>query len=109
MFGVLRARNRGMCGLLTYIVEPIRRFPESKAQKMEAKQGANVVHGLLEGLENRGHIVVMDNFISSMPLFMELLGKDTYATGTVRANRIGLPTALAKKYLHAKSLQGHLE
>ena len=51
----------------------------------------------------------MDNFVSSVPLFMELLGKCTYATGTVRANRIGLPTALAKKLLYAKSPQGNLE
>lgn len=79
------------------------------SKKGEAKQGANVVHALLEGLENRGHIVVMDNFFSSVPLFMELLGKGTYATGTVRADRIGLPTALAKKSLYAKSPQGHLE
>ena len=50
--------------------------------------------------------MVMDNFFSSVPLFMELLGKDTFATGTVRANRIGLPTALAKKSLYAKPLKG---
>ena len=72
-------------------------------------QGANVMHGLLVGLENRGHIVVLDNFFSSIPLFVDLLGKDTYATGTVKANRIGLPTALAKKSLYAKCTQGHLK
>jgi hypothetical protein len=32
------------------------------SKRGEAKQGANVVHKLLEGLENRRHIVVMDNF-----------------------------------------------
>jgi hypothetical protein len=72
-------------------------------------QGANVVHGILLGLENRGHIVIMDIFFSSVPLFVDLLGKDTYATGTVRANRIGLPTTLAKKSLYTKCTQGHLE
>lgn len=60
-------------------------------------QGANEVHGLLVGLENRDYIVVTDNFFSSVPLFVDLLGKGTYATSTVRANHIGLPTALAKK------------
>jgi hypothetical protein len=59
-----------------------------------------VIHGLLQGLENRGHIVVMNNFFSSVPLFMDILGKDTYATGTVRTNRIGLPTALEKNSLY---------
>ena len=72
-------------------------------------QGANVVHRLLVGLENRGHMVVLDNFFSSISLFVDLLGKGTYTTRTVRANRIGLPTALAKKSLYAKCTQGHLE
>ena len=82
--------------------------PEIKGSKKgDAKQG--VVYGLLEGLENRRHIVVMDNFFSSVPLFMELLEKDTYGTGTVRANRIGLPTTLAKKSSYAKFSQRHLK
>ena len=72
-------------------------------------QGAIVVQGLLVGLENRRHIVVVDNFFSSIPLFVDLLEKCSYPTGTVRANRIDLPTALAKKSLYAKYTQGHLE
>jgi hypothetical protein len=40
---------------------------------------------------------------------MDLLGKDTYATDTVRANRIGILMALAKKSLYAMSFRGHLE
>ena len=95
-----------MCGLLRFIVEPIRGFPESKALKIGRLSKVNVVHRLLDELENRGHIVITDNFFSSVPLFMDLLGKDTYATGTVRANRIGLSTALAKKSLYIKSLNG---
>ena len=71
-------------------------------------QGANVVYGLLCGLENRGHIVVINKFFSSVPLFMELLNKGTYATGIVRANRIGLPTTLANKFLYTKCTQCHL-
>ena len=72
------------------------------SKRGEAMQGANVVHELLRGLENRGHTVIMDNFFSSVLLFINLLGKGTYATGTVKADRIGLPTALAKKSLYTK-------
>ena len=79
------------------------------SKKGEAMQGANVVQGLLVGLENRGHIVVLDKFFSSISLFVDLLEKGTYVTGMVRANRIGLPTALAKKSLYIKCTQGHLE
>ena len=69
------------------------------SKRGESKQGANMVHGLLCGLENRGHRVVMDHFFSSVLLFMDLLNKGTYATDTVRTDHIGLPTALAKKSL----------
>ena len=90
--------------------ETNKRFPGIKYSKNgEVKQGANVVHGLLRGLENKGHIVLMDSFFSSVPLFIDLLEKDTYATGTVRANYIGLLTALAKKFLYTKYTQKHLK
>jgi len=78
-------------------------------KKGEAMQGKNVMHGLLCGLENRGHIVIMANFFSLVPLFMDLLNKCTYIMGTVRANHIGLPKSLATKSLHTKCIQGHLE
>ena len=84
--------------------------PGIKGSKRDkAMQGVNVIHRLLHGLENKGHIVVMDKFFSSVPLFMDLLDEGTYATGTVRTNRIGLPTALAKKSLYTKCTQGHLD
>ena len=87
-----------------------KRVPGIKGSKPgEAMQGVNVVHGLLVGSENRDYIVVIDNFFSSVPLFVDLLGKGTYATGTVKANRIGLSTALAKKSLYAKCTQRNLE
>ena len=70
-------------------------------------QDVNVVHELLCGLENKDHIVVMDNIFYLVSLCMDLLRKDTYATGTVKADRIGLPTVLAKKSLYTKCIQGH--
>ena len=72
-------------------------------------QGTNVVHVLLRRLENIGQIMIMNKFFLSVPLFMDILDKDTYATCTIRANRIGLLTALAKKYFYTKCIQGHLE
>jgi hypothetical protein len=46
--------------------------------------------GFMHGLENKGHVVVMDNYFSSIDLFEELANKVKYATGTMRANRIGV-------------------
>lgn len=51
----------------------------------------------MQGLEGRGHVVVIDNFFTSGPLLRELLSMRIYATGTVRGNRVGLPLALTKK------------
>ena len=68
-----------------------------------------VVLRLLEGLHNRGHCVVMDNYFTSVPLFRELASLGTYATGTARSNRIGLPTHLKTAGNFRRSPQGHLE
>ena len=35
---------------------------------------------------------MMDNYFSSIGLFEELREIGTYATGTIRCNRVGLPT-----------------
>lgn len=59
-----------------------------------------IVKNLLGGLENRGHVVYMDNFYSSVNLFLELKNRGFGACGTVRANRKNLPLEI--KYLKKK-------
>ena len=54
----------------------------------------NVVLKMVDGLGNVGHFVVMDNFFSSIWLFMDLLAMGIYASGTIRPNRVGLPSDL---------------
>ena len=49
------------------------------------------VMSLLNGLYGKGHVVVTDNYFSSVGLFTQLANLETYATGTIRANQIGLP------------------
>ena len=58
--------------------------------------GATVVHTLLEGFEDMGYIVYMDNFYSSVNLFLDLKLKNIGACGTVRVDRKGLPPGLSK-------------
>ena len=53
--------------------------------------GHSVVMGLMEGYLDKNHVVVMDNFFSSIPLFSDLLHRSTYACGTVRSNRKYFP------------------
>jgi hypothetical protein len=54
--------------------------------------GNRVVSSLLNGFENKGHVVYADNFYSSVELYESLILKKIGACGTVRANRRGLPS-----------------
>lgn len=57
-----------------------------------------LVVGLLDktNLLNKGMHIYMDNYYSSPELMMELWEKKTYAAGTVRKNRKGLPVAVSE-------------
>jgi hypothetical protein len=56
-----------------------------------------VVMGLMEEYLDKHHVVVMDNYFTSVPLFMDLLERSTYACGTVRSNRKYLPEESEEK------------
>ena len=68
-----------------------------------------VVMRLVQGLEDKGHCVVMDNFFCSVPLFKDLASKGIYATGTVRSNRIGIPSHLKYTKAWKRCEQGYME
>jgi hypothetical protein len=45
----------------------------------------------MQDLVGKGHIVTIDNFFTSVPLFLDLLDKGIMATGTLRGNRKYVP------------------
>jgi hypothetical protein len=49
---------------------------------------------LMVGLEGKGHVVVTDNYFSSIELFIELAHMEIYATCLMREKRIRLPQRL---------------
>lgn len=53
-----------------------------------------VVHLLMQKYFDKGHALYLDNFYTSVGLADELIGKNTYVTGTLRPNRIGNPREL---------------
>jgi hypothetical protein len=75
--------------------------------------GETLAHGmvlnLLEGLHDVGHVVVMDNYFTSIGFFKELLSRGFSATGTIRSNRVGLSEALKKTKEFNKMKQGSLD
>lgn len=50
-------------------------------------------------LDNRNHVVYMDNFFSSVALCKKLKSFGTFSVGTLRSNRKDYPTALKEKVL----------
>jgi hypothetical protein len=68
-----------------------------------------VVLNLMDGLENEGRTVVMDNYFTSIELFQKLHVRGIYATGTIRSNQIGLLEILADISTLNSSQQDSLE
>lgn len=62
-----------------------------KGATTEVGLGGNVVRDLVEKVKGKYHHVFMDNFFSSVPLFIQLLHNKIYACGTIRSNRKFLP------------------
>ena len=63
----------------------------------------------MDGLENEGRTVVMDNYFTSIELSQKLHVRGIYATGTVWSNWIGLPEILANISTLNRSQQGSLD
>jgi len=68
----------------------------------ESQQERGLAHRVVTDLvvthfANKNHIVYMDNFFSSLPLFDELLQHGIMACGTYRTNHAGLPHDLTAK------------
>ena len=68
-----------------------------------------VVTKLSLGLENLEHCITMDNFFTSIPLFIELALRGICGTRTKRTNRIGPPSHLKNTRAFKKVPQGYME
>lgn len=66
---------------------------------VEKGLGERVVRDLTRDIWGHFHHVYCDNYFTSVPLFRELLDNKTYACGTIRTNRRGLPQAVTKAKL----------
>ena len=59
----------------------------------------SLVMRLMQSYLNKGHHLFMDNYYNSLPLSNKLLSKKTHVTGTLRANRKGLPQEITRRKL----------
>lgn len=56
--------------------------------------GHDVVLALIQGLEHRRYVCMMDNYFSGVQLFDTLLKHGFYAIGTICVDRVGLPSSM---------------
>ena len=88
-FHIYTGKNGSCVSSLSYPLDP------------ECTKTTKIVLGLLEStkLLDKGHHIYMDNYYTSPELFSELFYRETYACGTVRQNRKGLPTSVKQAKL----------
>ena len=74
---------------------------QSKPLHPECNKTTKIVLGLLETtkLLDKGHHIYMDNYYTSPELFSELYFRETYACGTARLNRKGMPMSVKNAQL----------
>lgn len=82
---------------------------DEQPHRGESNLAFEVVTKLLDGLHDVGHVVVMDNYFTSIGLFRYLLSKGIYATGTIRVNRVGLPAKMKDTKSFDKQAQGSVD
>jgi hypothetical protein len=78
-------------------------------EKGNGLQGRNIVKDLMADLGGRGHIVITDNFFTSVPLYLDLLENGIMATGTLRANRKYVPRSMYAKKITKKKTMGWVD
>ena len=77
--------------------------------RKEARLAQKFVLDLEAKVHGKGYVISMDNFFTFVGLFEELASMQIYAIGTVRTNRISLPSALKNTRAFKNILQGTLK
>ena len=83
--------------------------PEPLGPHIESNLAEGVVLKMVDGMENKGHVVVMDNYFTGMDLFKKLLDRGIYAIGTMQNNHVGLPLQLTNTKEFDKNIQSTLD
>ena len=65
--------------------------------KVTKDLASSVAMRLTEDYQGKDRVVIMDNYFSSVPLFLDLLLTSTYACGTIRPRRKYLPESIREK------------
>jgi hypothetical protein len=81
------------------------KYQEEEDKKKERSATHQTVRNLLQPLASKNHIVHMDNWFTSIPLFNDLATMQIWSCGTVRVNRKGLCKDVTMKKAEEKTLK----
>ena len=70
-----------------------------QAENSTLGKTAAVVINLMQDYLCKGHHIFLDNYYNSVPLTQYLSNNQTYVTGTLRKDRVGIPTNVLRKKL----------
>jgi hypothetical protein len=88
--------------LRRYISNAIVYMGTSEEREAGILFGIHAVLTVVQSLENHRHVIVVDNFFTSITLGMSLLEWGFWMTGTVKKSSKGFPSSLAR--LSSKSM-----
>ena len=92
-----------------YCKKSIANLAGGMSQRAEQNLMHQVVTDLTAGLDNKSHIITMDNFFTSVGSFHDLEHRGIYAIGTMHSNCIGLHLNMRKIKEFRKRGQGNLQ
>jgi hypothetical protein len=78
-----------------YVSNIIVYLSASDAREEDELVEADTVLVVVRGMEGRGHVIIMDNFFTSVKLFMTILEMGFFATDTVKKGSRGFSPSLA--------------
>jgi len=93
----MRAKIWKLCDADTAYVLNFDVYTGKQKGKVEVDLASSVAQRLTSGYQGKNHIIIMDNYFTNVPLFLNLLSSSTYACGTIRSNRKYLPESFQEK------------
>jgi hypothetical protein len=76
----------------------------------ESKLAHNIINNMVNGLNGKEHVVVMDNCFSHVGIFIEIASRGIYTIDTMNSNRVGITKEFKDtKSFNGMAMQGGLE
>ena len=86
-----------LCDAKTAYVLNFEVYTGAEDGKVTKDLAYKVAMRLTEDYQGKNHVIIMDNYFTGVPLFLDLLKTSTYACGTIRPRRKYLPESFREK------------